>query len=193
MGSIMMAVMGSTAVIMLLVWGRGVYGDYGSSLHAWDLTHRLTSYTSGLATIDDDLAYLYGQLPGKIRDSATAVMQKADMKVQTDVFVAGINVLGTALGTSGTLLNGFTDTDATTPTLATYLSLGGDFFQSAAFAFGRLYGLDKDTSPSCGVDDFVKTWDEYYEAANLRETYRFLSSSSSSSSSYSSSSSSPTS
>ena len=42
--------------------------------------------------------------------------------------------------TSGTLLNGFTDTDATTPTLATYLSLGGDFFQSAAFAFGRLYG-----------------------------------------------------
>ena len=40
------------------------------------------------------------------------------------------------------------------------------------------------------MDDFVKTWDEYYEAANLRETYKFLaSSSSSSSSSYSSSSS----
>ena len=28
------------------------------------------------------------------------------------------------------------------------------------------------------MDDFVKTWDEYYEAANLRETYKFLSSSS---------------
>ena len=70
----------------------------GSSLHAWDLTQRLTSYTSGLQTIDSDLAYLYGQLPSKIRDAANAVMDKAERKVQTDVFVAGINVLGTAFG-----------------------------------------------------------------------------------------------
>jgi len=151
----------------------------GSSLHTWDLTHRLSSYTSGLKTIDDDLSYLYGQLPGKIRGAATAVMEKAERKVQTDVFVAGINVLGTALGIGGSLLNDLTDTDITTPTLATSLNNAGNFFQSAAFVWGRLYGLDKDTSPSCGVKDFVKTWDEYYEAANLMETYKFLSSSSS--------------
>ena len=75
-----------------------VFDYLGSSLHTWDLTHRLSSYTSGLKTIDDDLSYLYGQLPGKIRGAATAVMEKAERKVQTDVFVAGINVLGTALG-----------------------------------------------------------------------------------------------
>ena len=68
----------------------------GSSLHTWDLTNRLTSYTAGLQTIDDDLSYLYGQLPAKIRDAAFAVMDKAERGVQTDVFVAGINILGTA-------------------------------------------------------------------------------------------------
>ena len=44
------------------------------------------------------MAYLYGQLPSKIGDAANVVMDKAERKVQTDVFVAGINVLGTAFG-----------------------------------------------------------------------------------------------
>merc|ERR1712106_862367 len=153
-------------------------GEYGSSLHTWDLTNRLSSYTSGLKTIDDDLTYLYGQLPSKIGDAASAVKDKADRKVLTDISVAGINVIGTAFGVGGSLLNDLTDTDTTTPTIATSLSNAGDVFQALAFTFGRLYGLNKDTTPSCGVADFVKTWDEYYEAANLRETYKFLSSAS---------------
>ena len=62
------------------------------------MTNRLASYTEGLRTIDDDLSYLYGQLPGKIRAAADAVMEKAERRVQTNVFVAGINVLGTAAG-----------------------------------------------------------------------------------------------
>jgi len=135
-----MAVRRGTTVIMLLALGGGGDCEYGSSLHTWDLTHRLSSYTSGLKTIDDDLSYLYGQLPGKIRGAATAVMEKAERKVQTDVFVAGINVLGTALGIGGSLLNDLTDTDITTPTLATSLNNAGNFFQSAAFVWGRLYG-----------------------------------------------------
>ena len=69
-----------------------------SHIPAWDLTQRLGSYTSCLQTIDKDLAYLYGQLPSKNRDAANAVMDKAERKFQTDVFVAGINVLGTAFG-----------------------------------------------------------------------------------------------
>ena len=108
----MMAV---TQVIIILAWGAVGHAEYGeqsnsqsemiqphlfsgSSLHAWDLTQRLSSYTSGLQTIDNDLAYLYGQLPSKIGDAANAVMDKAERKVQTDVFVAGINVLGTTFG-----------------------------------------------------------------------------------------------
>ena len=30
------------------------------------------------------------------------------------------------------------------------------------------------TSPSCGVSEFEQTWASFYDAANLRETYRFL-------------------
>ena len=54
--------------------------------------------------------------------------------------MAGINIGGFLLGTGGTLLNAATDGDDTTPSLATLVSLGGDFLQSFAFAFGRLYG-----------------------------------------------------
>ena len=36
--------------------------------------------------------------------------------------------------------------------------------------------VEKDTSPSCGVDDYVNTWNDFYDAANLKETYDFLSS-----------------
>merc|ERR1711892_970868 len=177
MGSLMMA----GRAVTLLVSIELCYSEYGSSLHTWDLTNRLSSYTSGLKTIDDDLTYLYGQLPSKIGDAASAVMEKADRKVLTDISVAGINVIGTAFGVGGSLLNDLTDTDTTTPTIATSLSNAGDVFQALAFTFGRLYGLNKDTTPSCGVADFVKTWDEYYEAANLRETYKFLLSASTSS------------
>ena len=82
-------------------------------------------------------------------------MDKAERKVQTDVFVAGINIQELHLGekwpnitvynsslfsVGGSLLNDLTDTDTTTPTLATSLSNTGDIFQEAAFAFGRLYG-----------------------------------------------------
>ena len=41
--------------------------------------------------------------------------------------------------------------------------------------------MNKDTTPSCGVEDYEKTWDQFYDAANLRATYSFMSSSSSSS------------
>ena len=30
------------------------------------------------------------------------------------------------------------------------------------------------TTPSCGVSEFEQTWASFYDAANLRETYRFL-------------------
>lgn len=29
--------------------------------------------------------------------------------------------------------------------------------------------------PSCGIDEYVQTWDEFYDAANLRATYSFMS------------------
>ena len=67
-------------------------------------------------------------------------IQAADRALLTDVSVAGINIGGFLLGTGGTLLNAATDGDDTTPSLATLVSLGGDFLQSFAFAFGRLYG-----------------------------------------------------
>ena len=38
-----------------------------------------------------------------------------------------------------------------------------------------IYRVEKDTSPSCGVDDYVNTWNDFYDAANLKETYSFLS------------------
>ena len=39
-----------------------------------------------------------------------------------------------------------------------------------------MFSVEKDTSPSCGVDDYVNTWNDFYDAANLKETYNFLSS-----------------
>ena len=47
-----------------------------------------------------------------------------------------------ARSVGGSLLNDLTDTDTTTPTLATSLSNAGDVFQALAFAFGHLYGYD---------------------------------------------------
>ena len=101
-----------THTIIILGWVTGGLADHGSipvveshahhhllpgsSLHSWVLSNRLSSYTAGLQTIDDDLTFLYGQLPSRIKDAAFAVMDKAERGVQTDVFVAGINILGTA-------------------------------------------------------------------------------------------------
>merc|ERR1719288_21321 len=52
--------------------------DYrgGSSLRSWQLTHELSSIQSGVINIDDDLTYLYGQLPDRIRAAAVSVMAK---------------------------------------------------------------------------------------------------------------------
>ena len=36
--------------------------------------------------------------------------------------------------------------------------------------------LNKNINPSCGVEDYQKTWDNFYDAANLRETYNFMAS-----------------
>ena len=58
----------------------------GSSLRSWQLTHELSSLRSGVINIDDDLTYLYGQLPERIRAAAVAVMVKkmrAGMRVVT--------------------------------------------------------------------------------------------------------------
>ena len=38
-----------------------------------------------------------------------------------------------------------------------------------------IFRVDKDTTPSCGVEDYVNTWNDFYDAANLKETYNFLS------------------
>ena len=54
--------------------------------------------------------------------------------------------------------------------------MGESFVENLVRNEQNIFRLNKDTTPTCGVDDFVKTWDEYYEAANLRETYKFLSS-----------------
>ena len=66
---------------------RSIYlslSNYRLLLHAWDLTQGLSSYTSGLQTIDNDLAYLCGQLPSKMIDAANAnaVMDKASLKLR---------------------------------------------------------------------------------------------------------------
>ena len=45
-----------------------------------------------------------------------------------------------------------------------------------------IFRVDKDVSPSCGVEDYVNTWNDFYDAANLKETYNFLSPQSSSAS-----------
>ena len=48
----------------------------------------------------------------------------------------------------------------------------GDYYDVSDCNISR---VDKDTSPSCGVDDYVNTWNDFYDAANLKETYNFLS------------------
>ena len=66
----------------------------GSSLRSWQLTHELTSLQTGVNTIDDDLTYLYGQLPDKIRTAAVDVMTKKMRRVITDISVAALNFFG---------------------------------------------------------------------------------------------------
>ena len=63
-----------------------------------DLSNCIALYIEGLRTIDDDLSYLFGHLPIKIRAVADAVMGKAERRFQTDLFVAGINMPVTAAG-----------------------------------------------------------------------------------------------
>ena len=53
---------------------------------------------AGLTSIDDDLSFLYGQLPDRIRSAAVAVMGKRLRRVVTDISVAAINFLGYVFG-----------------------------------------------------------------------------------------------
>ena len=34
--------------------------------------------------------------------------------------------------------------------------------------------LNKNTAPACGVADYEQTWEQFYDAANLRATYSFM-------------------
>ena len=47
-----------------------------------------------MSSIDDDLTYLYGQLPGRIKEAALAKMTKSMRKVVTDISVAMLNLFG---------------------------------------------------------------------------------------------------
>ena len=77
----------SVLLIVIIISG-------GSSLRSWQLTHELTSLQKGVNTIDDDLTYLYGQLPDKIRNAAVDVMTKKMRRVITDISVAALNFFG---------------------------------------------------------------------------------------------------
>jgi len=151
-----------------------LYG--GSSLRSWQLTHELTSLQTGVITIDDDLTYLYGQLPGSIREAAIAKMTKNVRRIVTDVSVAALIGFGWLFTDGLALFTGFTDTDPETPHVGDLLEYIGDFFQVFSFIGFRTFSLNKNPSPSCGVEDYQKTWDNYYDAANLRETYNFMAS-----------------
>ena len=70
----------------------------GSSLRSWQLTHELSSLRSGVINIDDDLTYLYGQLPERIRSAAVAVMTKKIRKVTYNFSRAFLNFFGFVLG-----------------------------------------------------------------------------------------------
>ena len=70
----------------------------GSSLRSWQLTHELSSLKSGVINIDDDLTYLYGQLPERIRSAAVAVMTKKIRKVTYAFSRAFLNFFGFVLG-----------------------------------------------------------------------------------------------
>ena len=58
------------------------------------MSHELSSIKTGVASIDDDLTYLYGQLPGRIKAAALAKMTKSMRKVVTDISVAMLNLFG---------------------------------------------------------------------------------------------------
>ena len=34
--------------------------------------------------------------------------------------------------------------------------------------------MNKNTAPACGVADYEQTWEQFYDAANLRATYSFM-------------------
>ena len=70
----------------------------GGSLRSWQLSHEVSAMRAGVATIDDDLSFLYGQLPDRIRSAAVAVMGKRLRRVVTDISVAAINFLGYVFG-----------------------------------------------------------------------------------------------
>ena len=42
-------------------------------MRSWQLTHEVSAMRAGVTTIDDDLSFLYGQLPDRIRSAAAAV------------------------------------------------------------------------------------------------------------------------
>jgi len=151
--------------------------DYrgGSSLRSWQLTHELSSIQSGVINIDDDLTYLYGQLPDRIRAAAVSVMAKKMRDVLYNTSRAILNLLGIGLTDLIPILNDLNDTDPATPALGTLIATLGDFFQMFSFVFGRLYGLNKNTTPTCGINDYEETWENFYDAANLRDTYNFMS------------------
>ena len=70
----------------------------GGSLRSWQLSHEVSAMRAGLTSIDDDLSFLYGQLPDRIRSAAVAVMGKRLRRVVTDISVAAINFLGYVFG-----------------------------------------------------------------------------------------------
>ena len=70
----------------------------GGSLRSWQLTHEVSAMRAGVTAIDDDLSFLYGQLPDRIRSAAVAVMGKRLRRVVTDISVAAINFLGYVFG-----------------------------------------------------------------------------------------------
>ena len=88
-----------TILSLILTWSNfAVNGDYnsggGSSLRSWQLEHELSSTRTGVTNIDDDLTYLYGQLPETIRDAALAKMIKNMRRVVINISVAGLNFFG---------------------------------------------------------------------------------------------------
>ena len=64
-----------------------------------DENQAIQSYNSTNAiNIDDDLTYLYGQLPERIRSAAVAVMTKKIRKVTYNLSRAFLNFFGFVLG-----------------------------------------------------------------------------------------------
>ena len=91
--------MTTVVTIVVLVFYKSEISSIegGSSLRSWQLTHELSSIQSGVINIDDDLTYLYGQLPDRIRAAAVSVMAKKMRDVLYNTSRAILNLLGIGL------------------------------------------------------------------------------------------------